>query len=220
VSAERAKAPAIAGVLLAGGLSRRMGGGDKGFHQVGGRTILEWIIDRARSQVSGLALNANGDPARFAEFGLPIVADSVDGNQGPLAGVLTAMEWAGEWADNSGPTFVATFPTDAPFLPVDLVQRLYDGLVADGADMACAMSGGRRHPVVGLWPVSLAGDLRHALVEEDIRKVDRWTARHKVAVVPFDDRPFDPFFNANTPEDLAEAEKLIASTPALAMPNG
>lgn len=197
-----------AGVLLAGGLARRMGGGDKGLRDLGGRSILDRILERVRPQVGPLVLNANGDPERFALYGLPVVADPVDGFAGPLAGVLAGLEWAADHAP--GCRFVASFACDAPFLPIDLVDRLGEA-VAAGADIACAASGGRTHPVFGLWPVALRADLRRALVEEGIRKVDVWTARYQIAEVEFPMRPVDPFFNANRPEDLAEAERLLAS---------
>lgn len=197
----------VAGVLLAGGLARRMGGGDKGLRLLGGRPILTRIVERAQPQVATLAINANGDPARFREHGLPVVPDTVGGAAGPLAGVLTGLEWAAK--ATPGAQFVATFPTDAPFLPLDLVTQLRAAVDRDGADMACAVSNGRDHPVVGLWPIRLADDLRHAMVQEDIRKVDRWTARHKLARVDFATDPVDPFFNANRPEDIEEAERLL-----------
>jgi molybdopterin-guanine dinucleotide biosynthesis protein A len=200
----------VLGVLLAGGRSSRMGGGDKCLRPLGGRTILEHVIARARPQVAALLLNANGDAARFARFGLPVAADAVEGFAGPLAGVLTGMEWAA--AHRPGTAWVATIATDSPFLPRDLVARLL-GAVADGsADLACAASAGRAHPVMGLWPVRLAGDLRHAMVEEGVRKVDVWTARHRLAVVEFEVAGVDPFFNTNRPEDLALAERLLAGT--------
>ncbi len=199
----------VAGVLLAGGLSRRMGGGDKNLRLLGGRTILERIIDAARPQVGPLVLNANGDPERFARFGLPVAADVVEGYAGPLAGVLTGLEWTR--ANAPGCAWVASFATDAPFLPGDLVERLLRAVEREGADMACARSDGQDHPVFGLWPVRLADDLRRAMTVEDIRKVDVWTGRHKLAVAEFATEPVDPFFNANRPEDLEEAERLLAT---------
>ena len=197
----------VAGVLLAGGLARRMGGGDKGLALLGGRSLMDRIIKRIRPQVSELIINANGDGARFAEYGLPVVADVIGDFAGPLAGVLTGLEWAAENAP--GRPWVASFATDAPFLPGDLVARLLGAAMAEEADMACAASGGRSHPVFALWPVALRGALRHALVDEDIRKIDAWTARYKVATVEFAAAPLDPFFNANRPEDFAEAERLM-----------
>jgi molybdopterin-guanine dinucleotide biosynthesis protein A len=197
----------VIGVILAGGLSRRMGGGDKGLKTLGGRTILARVVERVRPQVARLVLNANGDPARFAGFGLPVVPDGVDGFPGPLAGVLAGLEWARANAPDAA--WVASFPGDAPFVPRDLVTRFLAATANGTADLACARSGDQDHPVVGLWPVRLADALRRALVEESLRKVDRWTARFRLAVVDFADRPVDPFFNANTPEDLAEAERLL-----------
>ena len=198
----------VTGILLAGGQSRRMGGGDKCLRSLGGQSILAHIVARVRPQVGALLLNANGDPARFSDFGLPVAADIVPGHAGPLAGVLTGMSWA---RDNiPGAEWIATFPTDAPFLPEDLVERLA-GAVAEGtADLACAASGGRHHPVVGLWPLRLEDDLRQALVGEDMRKIDAWTERHTLAVADFAIEPVDPFFNTNRPEDLAEAERLLS----------
>ncbi|MBP2298206.1 molybdenum cofactor guanylyltransferase MobA [Azospirillum picis] len=197
----------IAGVLLAGGLSRRMGGGDKSLRLLGGRSILERIVATVRPQVGPLVLNANGDPARFAAFGLPVAADVVEGFAGPLAGVLTGLEWVRDQAP--GIDWMASFATDAPFIPADLVARMAAAVEREGADLACARSGGQVHPVFGLWPVRLAGDLRRAMLEEDMRKVDVWTARHRLAVADFAVEPVDPFFNTNRPEDLAEAERLL-----------
>ena len=200
----------VVAVLLAGGLSRRMGGQDKMLRDLGGESILARVVERIRPQADRLLLNANGDPARFSGFGLPVAADVIEGHAGPLAGVLTGMEWARENAP--GCPWVLTVPTDAPFLPGDLIIRLRAAVDQAGADMACASSGGRRHPVCGLWPVRLADELRRAMLEEDIRKVDVWTARYKLAVAEWPLEPVDPFFNANRPEDLAEAEKFLAQT--------
>jgi molybdenum cofactor guanylyltransferase len=197
----------IVGLLLAGGQARRMGGGDKSLRLVGGRTILDRVIERLAPQVEALVLNANGDATRFASVGLPVVADSVAGFAGPLAGVLAGLDWAAVHRPQC--PLVASIATDAPFLPRDLVARLLRGMEQAEADLACAASGGRPHPVIGLWPVRLREDLRHALVDEGIRKVDLWTGRYRLAVVPFADRPVDPFFNANRPEDLERAEALL-----------
>ncbi len=200
----------IAGVLLAGGLARRMGGGDKCLRPLAGKPILAHVIERVRRQVGPLMLNANGDAARFAAFDLPIAPDVVEGYAGPLAGILTGMEWAAKEAPECA--WLASFATDAPFLPEDLVARMAHSIVDEGADMARAASNGRAHPVFALWPVALRAALRQAMVEEDMRKVDGWTGRYKVATVEFAARPHDPFFNANRPEDFAEAERLIALT--------
>lgn len=203
--------PTIAGVLLAGGLSRRMGGGDKSLRVLDGVPILTRVIARVRPQVTALVLNANGDPARFREFGLPVVADSIPDFAGPLAGVLAGLDWAA--ADVSGATHVASFATDTPFLPIDLVARL-TAAVSDGKrDLACAASNGRTHPVFGLWPLALREDLRAAL-RSGLRKVDQWTTRHRLAVVEFPAQPYDPFFNANTPKDLDEGERVSRAADA------
>jgi molybdopterin-guanine dinucleotide biosynthesis protein A len=197
----------IGGVLLAGGQSQRMGGGDKSLRLLAGKPILAHVIERARPQVDALALNANGDAQRFARFGVPVVPDSVAGFAGPLAGVLAGLDWAA--ANLPEAELLASFATDAPFLPRDLVRRLAVALEEGGFDLACAQSNGQNHPVFGLWPVSLRDDLRKAL-EGGLRKVDLWTARFKLVEVEFLAEPVDPFFNANRPEDLAEAERLVA----------
>ena len=197
----------VIGILLAGGQARRMGGGDKCLRQLAGRTLLARIIERARPQVDALVLNANGDPARFAAYGLPVAPDVIEGFAGPLAGVLTGMDWAAENAADA--RLIATFPTDAPFLPQDMVARMLAAVADDAADLACAASAGRAHPVAGLWPVALRTELRHAMQDEDMRKIDAWTARYRLAHVDWPADPIDPFFNANRPEDLAEAERLL-----------
>ena len=200
----------VVGVLLAGGLSRRMGAGDKMLRRLAGETILSRVIARIRPQTGFLILNANGDSARFANFGLPVAADVVEGHAGPLAGVLTGMEWAAANAPDC--PWIATVPTDAPFLPEDLVAGMLSAAEESGADMACASSAGRVHPVCGLWPVRLRDSLRGAMLDEGIRKVDMWTARYRVAHADWPVEPVDPFFNANRPEDLVEAERLLAAT--------
>lgn len=209
MTTEAVPASTVVGVLLAGGLSRRMGGGDKTLRPLGGRPILDHVLERARPQVAALVVNANGDPSRFAGFGLPVAADVLPGHPGPLAGVLTGLDWAAEHAPEA--EWVASFATDAPFLPPDLAARLLAAVRDTGADMACAASGGRHHPVFGLWPVRLRGDLRRAMVEEGIRKVDAWTGRYRLAVADWPADPVDPFFNANRPDDITEAERLLAA---------
>ena len=200
--------PPTLGVLLAGGLARRMGGGDKPMKTIGDRTILERIITRLTPQCDELILNVNGDPARFASFGLPVVADTVEGFPGPLAGVLTALDWAA--AHRPGIEWVLSTATDCPFLPRDLVDRLQRARMKEQVQIAIAASGGQAHPVIGLWNVTLRDELRHALVVEDIRGVGQWTARYKRVTVTWPIEPLDPFFNANTIEDVAEAERLAA----------
>ncbi len=198
----------ITGVLLAGGLSRRMGGGDKCLVKLAARPLLEHVIEKVAPQVETLILNANGDPKRFSRYGLPVVADVIEGFAGPLAGVLTGMEWAAKMTSKA--EWVATFPTDSPFLPRDLVSRLLSAVLEEGADMACAVSGGRHHPVIGLWPVRLAENLRKT-VEAGNYKVDSWTGKHKLATVTFPSDPVDPFFNVNHPKDADRAEAIMGT---------
>jgi molybdenum cofactor guanylyltransferase len=200
--------PKIPGVLLAGGLARRMGGGDKPMRQILGRTILERVIARLAPQCDGLILNANGDPARFSSFGLPVIADSVQDFPGPLAGILAGLDWAAQHRPDVA--HVLSAAADCPFLPRDLVARLGEALTKENAQLAVAASDGQSHPVIGLWSVALRDELRHALVVEDIRKIDRWTARYRLATVTWAIIPLDPFFNANTTADIAEAERLAA----------
>ncbi len=198
----------VVGVLLAGGRARRMGGGDKCLLPLGSLTLLDHVIARAAPQVDRLVLNANGNASRFARFGLPVVADVVPDFAGPLAGILSGLLWA--QALLPACRWVASFATDTPLVPLDFVARLRQA-VAAGADIACAASAGRTHPVFALWPVDLADALRAALVEEGIHKIDTWTARHTVAAVNFAADPIDPFFNVNAPEDLDRAAALVAA---------
>jgi molybdopterin-guanine dinucleotide biosynthesis protein A len=194
------------GLVLAGGLARRMGGGDKARIRIGGATILERVLARFQPQCAAVILNANGDPARFADTRLTVVPDSVPDFAGPLAGILAGLDWAA--AHRPDLADVASVPGDCPFLPGDLVERLRAARATAGVPLACARSGDWRHPVVGLWRVALRDDLRHALIEEDLRKIEIWTARHGVAVADWPDAPVDPFFNVNTPEDAAAAERM------------
>jgi molybdopterin-guanine dinucleotide biosynthesis protein A len=198
--------PAIPGILLAGGLARRMGGGDKPMRQIHGRTILERVIARLKPQCDGLILNANGDPGRFAGFGFPVIPDSVADFPGPLAGILAGLDWAA--SNRPDVAWVLSAAADCPFLPRDLVARLHRARIEQNAQLAVAASGGQSHPVIGLWGVALRDELRHALVVEDIRKIDRFTARYALATVTWPAEPLDPFFNANTVDDLAQAERL------------
>jgi molybdopterin-guanine dinucleotide biosynthesis protein A len=194
------------GLVLAGGLARRMGGGDKARIRIGGATILERVLKRFQPQCAAVILNANGDPARFADTGLTVVPDSVPDFAGPLAGILAGLDWAA--AHRPDLADVASVPGDCPFLPGNLVERLTAVRANAGVPLACARSGDWRHPVVGLWRVALRDDLRHALIEQDLRKIEIWTARHGVAVADWPDAPVDPFFNVNTPEDAAAAERM------------
>jgi molybdopterin-guanine dinucleotide biosynthesis protein A len=198
----------LAGVVLAGGLSRRMGGGDKTLRMLAGRPMLAHVIERLRPQVDAMLLNANGDVARFAGFGLPVMPDAVAGYAGPLAGILTGMLWARAHAQDC--RFLLSVAADAPFLPIDLGARLLAGARSAGARLACAWSAGQAHPVFGLWDTGLADDLRRAVEIEGVRKVDVWTARHALVTVDFAVAGVDPFFNANRPEDLEAAERMLA----------
>lgn len=209
----RAPYPAV---ILAGGKATRMGGGDKGLRDLGGAPILTHVLDRLRPQAGAIALNANGDPARLAAFGLPIIADSIDGFAGPLAGVLAGLDWA---ADLGADTLVSV-AADTPFFPNDLVDRLQDARTISGHPIALAAtpdatrrSGIARHPTFGLWPVALRDDLRAAL-KDGLRKVVLWTDAHGTATALFDTPGPDPFFNVNTPEDLETARARLTGAPA------
>ncbi|MGF1659307.1 MAG: molybdenum cofactor guanylyltransferase MobA [Rubrimonas sp.] len=196
------------GVILAGGLATRMGGGDKCLIEIAGRSLLARVIDRLAPQCDGLILNANGDPARFSAYGLPVVADGVTGYAGPLAGVLAGMEAAAA----QGADAIVTAAGDTPFFPADLVARLREAAARDGTPLACAAApddAGKLwdHPTFGLWPTALAGDLRAAL-DGGLRKILHWTDGHGCARAVFDGGPPDPFFNVNTPEDRAEAARI------------
>lgn len=193
-----------AAVVLAGGLARRMGGGDKPLREVAGRTMLDRVLGALRPQAAPLAINANGDPARFAVWGLPVLPDPMEGFPGPLAGILAAMDWAA----GLGLRWVVTAPGDSPFLPADYIARLHAAREEAGVPLACAESGGHTHPPCALWETGLRDALRDALAGGE-RKIDRWTARHGVAHAQWPSLPLDPFFNANTWEELAEAEALL-----------
>jgi molybdopterin-guanine dinucleotide biosynthesis protein A len=205
--------PRITGVVLAGGLSRRMGGGDKGLLDLGGQSMLAHVVARLRPQVGDLVLNANGDPQRFAAIGLAVIADTVADYPGPLAGVLAGLRWAQRYAPNA--TRVVTVPADAPFVPHDLVARFESALAsAPETAIALAQSESGVHPVIASWPVALADDLAQAL-HDGVRKVRQWIDRHGGIPVPFPQvevggQAFDPFFNANTPEDLAVVRAAFA----------
>jgi molybdopterin-guanine dinucleotide biosynthesis protein A len=200
--------PRTLGLVLAGGLARRMGGGDKARIKIGGATILDRVLATLSGQCTDIIINANGDPERFADTGCTVVADSVPGFAGPLAGILAGLDWLA--AQHNGVEWMVSVPGDCPFLPDDLVERLHAARrqLGAGVPLACARSGEWRHPVVGLWPLALRASLRKALVEEDLRKIEVWTARHGVAIAEWPDQPIDPFFNVNTPEDAARAERV------------
>lgn len=195
------------GVILAGGLASRMGGGDKGLLRLGGSTLLDQVIGRLGPQVADLALNANGDAARFSDLGLPVIADSVQGYAGPLAGVLAGLDWAA----TQGADCIVTAAADTPFFPCDLVPQLQ--LAAEGMAHPLVLAatpdperGKARHPTFGLWPVALREDLRTAL-QDGLRKVVMWTDRHNGRIAMFPDEA--SFFNVNTPDDLSQAEAML-----------
>ena len=190
------------GVILAGGQATRMGGGDKGLLPLGGSTILSHVIARLEPQVAGIALNANGDPVRFAHLNLPVIADSIDGFAGPLSGVLAGLDWAA----SQGASHVVTAAADTPFFPCDLVPHLQLAAEAAGVDIALSKTPDGRHPTFGLWPTALRDDLRAAL-QDGLRKVVLWTDMHNAATAHFPDDA--AFFNVNTPKDLAQAEAML-----------
>lgn len=195
------------GVILAGGQATRMGGGDKGLLRLGGQTLLTRVVERLAPQVADVALNANGDPARFAAYGLPVLADSIDGFVGPLAGVLAGLDWAAD----EGADAIVTAAADTPFFPADLVPQLL--LASEGMTHPLVLAatpdparGKARHPTFGLWPVALRHDLRAALTD-GVRKVVLWTDRHGGRLAMFPQEA--AFFNVNTPDDLAQAEAML-----------
>lgn len=202
--------PVTVGLVLAGGQARRLGGFDKALACIGGTPSLHRALDSLRPACAALAISGNGDGSRFAA-GLAVVADDVPGFAGPLAGLLAGLDWTA--AHRPDALWLVSAPADCPFLPADLVPRLHAARIEAGADLALAASGGRSHPVVGLWPVTLRHALRQALQVEGERKVGRFAARHRIALAEWPAEPRDPFFNVNTPEDLAEAQRLASLTP-------
>lgn len=200
------------GVILAGGLATRMGGGDKGLLALGDGTLLDQVIIRLGPQVDGMAINANGDADRFDALGLPVIADSIDGFAGPLAGVLAGLDWAAE----QGADMIVTVAADTPFFPCDLVGKLQSAAKSEQVEIALAATpdpkrGMSRHPTFGLWPVALRDDLRGAL-EDGLRKVVLWTDKHGAATAEFSVTDYDPFFNVNTPEDLLRAKEIFEAS--------
>ena len=198
----------IPAVILAGGRATRMGGGDKGWRTIGGKRLVDHVIARLEPQVGAIALNANGDPDRF-DLGLPVLPDSIEGYAGPLAGVLAGMDWAA----TLGADAVVSVAADTPFFPADLVVRLQQAAGPSGLALAASPDETGKvwqHPTFGLWPVALRHDLRDAL-EGGLRKIVLWTDRHGAGEAVFASNPFDPFFNVNTPEDLARSEALLGA---------
>ncbi len=208
MTVDRAFGP-VAAIVLAGGRAQRMGGGDKPLTDLAGRPLLDHVLTRIRPQVARIALNANGDPARFAAWTLPVVADSVGDFHGPLAGVLAGLDWAATL--EPAPRWLLSVPADAPFLPSDLVERLEESVSTAKTEIACAWSGGRTHWVIALWPLAMRAALRRALVDEHLHKVEDWVGRHRFAIAEWRDDPLDPFLNVNTKDDLAVAERWVAA---------
>jgi molybdenum cofactor guanylyltransferase len=204
--------PLTLGLVLAGGLARRMGGGDKARITIGGRTILQRVLDCLKPQCGRVIINANGDLARFADTALSVVADSVPDFAGPLAGILAGLDWAA--ANMPDTAWLASVPGDCPFLPKNLVASLHEARASADVPLACARSSEWRHPVIGLWPVHLRDELRHAIIGEGLHKIELWTARYGVAIADWSDTPIDPFFNVNTPADAARAQALAALQPS------
>lgn len=199
------------GLVLAGGLARRMGGGDKSLLRIGNETILDRVLERLTPQCSRVVINANGDPSRFGFTGLPVVPDDIPDFAGPLAGILAGLDWAAANAPDA--EYMVSAPGDCPFLPRELVERLEEASKRENKPLACAKSGEWRHHAVGLWPVGLRDELRRAIMDEQLYKIGVWTARHGVAFAEWTDRPIDPFFNVNTPEDVARANEIATRHP-------
>jgi molybdopterin-guanine dinucleotide biosynthesis protein A len=198
-------------VILAGGRAARMGGVDKGLLPFGAGTLLGHMLARLDGSASRIVINANGDADRYAGFALPVIADSLAGQLGPLAGIVAGMEWAA--AHEPAVTEIVSVPADIPFVPRDLVGRLVEARARDGAEIAVASSAGRRHPVAALWPVGIRAALRRAIISDGARRVDRWAAAYRVVPVEFATDPVDPFFNVNDPAELAEAKRLAQVYP-------
>ena len=196
-----------AGILLAGGRSRRMGGGDKPFLSVGGVPLLARAIAALRPQCDAMLISAGGNPARFSSYGLPVVSDAVPDFAGPLAGILAGLDFIASYLPEV--RFALSIATDTPFFPADLVARLHRARLDQGTEIACARSGEQTHFVIALWPVSIREDLRHSLIDEGVRKIESFQERYSVAYAEWPVTPFDPFLNINDTNDLAAAEKLV-----------
>jgi len=197
-------------VILAGGSSRRMGGGDKPLLALANRPILDWIVDRLKPQVEGLAISANGDPNRLHAYGLEILSDHTP-NLGPMSGILAALNWARQTAPET--THVLTVSGDTPFLPSDLVARLYNAIRDDNSSMATAASGGELHATVSLWPISASTAISESLGSGEGKRVNYWLQTLNTKAVEWPNSPIDPFFNINTPNDFLEAERLAKFFP-------
>jgi molybdenum cofactor guanylyltransferase len=198
---------ATLGVILAGGLARRMGGIDKTLLKLQGKTLLAHVARRLEPQCESLILNANGDASRFAEIKLPVVQDTLPHHPGPLAGLLATMEWAAQ--NKPSVRWIVSVPGDTPFIPLDLVERLHAVRNASQGSIICAISGSRQHHATGLWPISLHNALRDALAREGIHRVEDWAKLYGLATASWPNEPFDPFFNINTYDDLNAAANML-----------
>lgn len=205
--------PATLGVILAGGLARRMGGGDKALLELQGQTLLRLIEQRLAPQCSSVILNANGDLSRFAGLDVRVAPDTIPGHPGPLAGVLAALEWTA--MHEPGVEWVLTVPGDTPFIPMDLCARLHSARRNARTPLACAASAQNEHYAIGLWSIHLRHDLRNALTIRGQRRMEEWMREHGLVQAFWPTEPFDPFFNINRPEDLSAARALVEQFPAL-----
>jgi molybdenum cofactor guanylyltransferase len=201
------------GIILAGGRATRMGGADKALQQLGVKPLIARVIDALKPQCAALVINANGDATRFSDFATPVVADGVPGFLGPLAGVLAGLDHFA--MRHPEIAFAVSVATDTPFLPADLVTKLHQARDAARADIAIARSDNFAHPTFALWPITIRDDLRHALMQEDLRRVTAFFARHACAYADWDVAPIDPFFNVNTAADLREAKAMLATREAV-----
>ena len=205
--------PPFSAVILAGGAAKRLGGGDKPLRMIGGKPILDWIIERIKPQIHALALSANGNPARFAAYSRDILPD-FEPHLGPMAGIVSAMEWAKK--TNPIASHVLILSGDSPFIPSDLVRRLAELPSIAPDSMIAASSAGRTHPTIGFWPIAASDRIKQAIIEGKGRRVSDWLEVFPHQSVEWETQPFDPFFNINTQEDLAAAELVLGQVPVVA----
>jgi len=198
----------VIGIILAGGLAKRMGGGDKCLLPLAGKTLLQRTVERAQPQVGSLLLNANGNSLRFARTRLPVIPDVHPGNLGPLAGIHAGLSWM--QSTNPDAEWLASFASDTPFFPTDLVARLFSAVTSQHAQLAVATSKSRAHPIFALWHASLLGKIDQQLQTGDIPRLQDWIKQQKLVEVDFAVESYDPFFNINVPQDLYAAEPLVA----------
>lgn len=200
--------PPVVGLLHTNNSHRAHHCGEKCLKKLMGKPVISYVVERVSPQVSRLVLNANGDPTRFHDVDIPVVPDAIDDLSGPLAGILTGMEWVHENAPDS--EWLATFATDSPFIPEDLVLHMLEEIERNHADMAFISCGGRPHPEYGIWPVELAEDLRYALMEENIKRVDKWTQLYDTITVEYPAQPIDRFTLTNFIEGIVDVERNTA----------